>query len=81
MKWKPYEAILNVLEKLFKHCFNPSYEMEALRRYYHSGGIRRGVCFNPSYEMEALRSLRLKSAISSILMSFNPSYEMEALRR
>ena len=80
MKWKPYEVLQKDGQMCRRIGFNPSYEMEALRR---------ADSYN-SYEWFSYVSILLmkwkpyeenaRNTEGSISISFNPSYEMEALR-
>ena len=80
MKWKPYEVLCHVFLCSCYWCFNPSYEMEALR----SVNIQD---FKDCHFLVSILLMKWKPYEEAApttyifhLYCFNPSYEMEALR-
>ena len=89
--WLKFQSFLwnGILTKLIAwnwlyrwlRSFNPSYEMESLRRVSNNVGNYNDYRFNPSYEMESLRSwcylypMIIVIYVSILLMKWNP-YEV-----
>ena len=80
MKWNPYEVTWIKKTGKCVRSFNPSYEMESLRRGIVFSQINSYLKFQ-SFLWNGILTKSIFFMLNSSIICFNPSYEMESLRR